>query len=712
MPIDENGLYVFEDISFVNTSLLNEAARHFKKFDVFTKAPKGSKEYIEFWDIEEDRRKNGITISGRLTYDSRGGVDIQRVHITGKHYGFLNYGRILMTPEEDDKISKKELKFLTGNKPKDTRRVGKKTIDFPRFIDGQYHYFKAKDYVRGIGKHIIVDKARRKGYSYMEGWDTADEINMNPFITVLVGAYDYKYITVGNQIVPMSKRYLDFLELNTDFNRGYLKETVENIKLGYKKTTEGNKEFGYQSQILALSFKDNPDAGIGKDAALIKLEEGGRFPNLKSSLASLTSTTEDGDIVTGSISVFGVPVGAEESADWQDFEEIFYSPAKFGFLALNNIWDEGMKGTACGFFHPQEIGDPAYLDEHGNSLKERALASDTKRAEEKKRDMSPTEFVAWRAQRARCPKESFASGTDNIYPSIEINEQLNKIEHDPDFKYLPREGILKRSERGIRFVNNIELRDSNQRFHDPVNSFPLKSGSDVNGCYVEWMSPYRAPQTGKIPKGLYRVWHDPYAHSKEAKEITLRDSLGTAYVYERTNNITPGRGDYLCASLIGRPANMDEYNENLLKLVEYWGAELMFENDRGDVKGFFARNMKSHLLVDEPNLEWEVQLRGKTGRGKGMHMTPNRKGTGAIYLRDWLMEKRGEDTFGNTRYNLHYIYDPALLRELLKWNIKGNFDRVSALLVGMYDMKECFNKEINVPKKEDTNNFFSRKLFT
>lgn len=707
MGLNAQGLYEIEEIAFCNTTEFMATGKFFKKNGVYTKAPKGSREHKEFWDLEEDRRKNGMTLPGKLYYED-GIPKIQQVHITGEHYGFLNYARIKRVKDEDLLALKQ---FVTNDSTllKHSKKVGHKDYDFPSFIDGQYHWFKAKEFAQSIGLNIIMCKARRKGFSYMEGWDSADTINMIPFSTVLIGAYDFKYITLGNQMMGMAKTYLDFLELHTDFGRGYLKESSEHIKLGYKKTTEGQKEFGYRSELVALSFMNNPDAAVGKDAVKIKMEECGKFPNLKEALDVTQSTTEAGSIKTGFITMFGT--GGTKDANWADFESIYYNPESYGCLMFDNIWDDGAKGTPAGFFYPQEIGDDAYIDAHGNSLKEQALASFEIEKGKQKKIKSNSEFLKWVGQRARNGKEAFANGSDNIFPAIEILDQLQKVEHDPDFKYLPRIGVLVGTEKGIKFKLNSDLQALEQKVHDPIFNFPLKDKQDVDGCYVEWVSPYRDPHTGMIPKGLYRLWHDPYAHDTDKKDLTIKHSLGTTYVYERMNNFTPGRGDYLVGCYVGRPERMDDYNEHLLRIAEYWNAEIMFENDRGDVKGFAARKRKLHLLADEPDLDWEKELKGKTNRGKGMNMTIKRKEKGAIYLRDWLLEPRNKDAFGNTRMNLHYIYDPALLRELLKWNLKGNFDRVSALLVGMYDMKECFDKEIKIPTVRDKTDFFNRPLF-
>ena len=80
MPFNEKGHYILEDIAFCNTNQFNEAARYFKKNGVYTRAPKGSREYNQFWDIEEDRRLNGMTAPGKL-YTGADGIEKLQVSI-------------------------------------------------------------------------------------------------------------------------------------------------------------------------------------------------------------------------------------------------------------------------------------------------------------------------------------------------------------------------------------------------------------------------------------------------------------------------------------------------------------------------------------------------------------------------------------------------------------------------------------------------------
>ena len=89
------------------------------------------------------------------------------------------------------------------------------------------------------------------------------------------------------------------------------------------------------------------------------------------------------------------------------------------------------------------------------------------------------------------------------------------------------------------------------------------------------------------------------------------------------------------------------------------------------------------------------ELRSKTvKRQYGMHMTEQRKRQGELYIRDWLITPRSTDVDGKKTLNLHKIYDLAFLQELIKFNHKGNFDRVMAFMIGMYHTRELYNTEV------------------
>ena len=190
---------------------------------------------------------------------------------------------------------------------------------------------------------------------------------------------------------------------------------------------------------------------------------------------------------------------------------------------------------------------------------------------------------------------------------------------------------------------------------------------------------------------MYFLCHDPYGQNQSSDSR----SLGSAYVIKRVNNVSKP-DDMIVASYVGRPKTQDDYNNIMFMLSQYYNAKIGFENDRGDVIGFAKRFRKLHFLQEEFEMLNKKELQSRTvKRNYGMHMTEARKRQGELYIRDWLQTSRGKDVEGNQIYNVHKIYDLALLQELIKFNHKGNFDRVMSLMIGMYHTQELYNAEVS-----------------
>lgn len=703
MPINKDGLYVSEDIAFINTAEISKTGRDFIKQGKYTLAPKGSSEYNEFWDIEDKRINEGITVPGKLFVDKFGNTKIQEVKITGEHYAYLNYGMI-------KKLNRKDLENVVKLSSRETQSG--KIRAFPDFWDGDFHYYTAKEVARKERLHIAVSKARRKGFTYKEGFDGALGANMNPDTITLVGAFDYKYITQEGQIMDFIQKYLDFFELHTDFNRGYLNRTEKKVKLGYVEEKD-SIEKGYLSTILALSFMDNYNAAIGKDAFRIKLEECGNFPNLLDVLNVTLPTLKDGNVVTGLMTLFGATT--KNVKDWEGFEEVFFNPKKYDCLAFDNVWDFETQGTPCGFFFPYKqnlvsetkstdknlgFNQNLTIDVHGNSLVEGSLKLVEEEDAVHKKEDSPEDYLVWKAQYANCPKDAFFGSTGGRFASIELLSHLKDVRQNFFYNDLGKKGFLEDTGKKIQFV--FEKADGTPAI--AINEYPLKDKLHTDGCIVEWFSPYRNAQ-GIIPDDLYLAITDPFATDKEKGTITAKNSLGSTFIYERANNFTKTKGDILVAAYHGRPLHTEEYSSNLFKLCRRWNAKLQYESDRGTILQDAKLLKAIELLLEEPTLDYDKKLGGQTGRTFGIHMNSQRIESAVLYLYQWLHTKRSIDENGKVKLNLHYIYDKGLLEELVKWNSKGNFDRVSALLILMLQIKEFVYKEVeirnNIYNKDD-----------
>jgi len=709
---NEDDLYEPIDLVFYNTEEFSATGRTFLETGKYTNFHPiyNKKEYDAFWDKEETRRKEGLTLPAVISKRDDGSYCLQNLHITGEHYGYLNFALI-------KRVSKKTLDAINdkiANGEDISELSDQKETSLPQFFDSDYYYFKAIELARKKGKHLVVGKARRKGYSYKNGWLAANKADLVRNSTTVLGAYHADSL-YPEGTMTMADNYLQDIAKNTDWAKRRLLNREEFIKFGFKKNDGLGIEYGFKSRIIAVSFAtNNPGAARGKDSDFVLLEESGKNPLLSEVLSSTLPTLGAGVFATGLMIVFGT--GGGEDKQWEGFEDLMYSPSADGFLAFNNIWDKDSRGTECGFFVATYMGKEGFVDRHGNSNVTGAVDYEHKMRAMKKKSRKATKLSDYVMEEPFTPREAFSRNSSGIFQQEEFEEQLRRVQHDPDIKAITRSGNLVTVKGKVTFKDKMFMTDAElKHYHEPITNFPLKKTDDPHGCFVMWSPPYRDRMTGMIPENLYRIWHDPFAIDKDGKNITGRDSLGVFYVYERNNIYTPGKGDRIVAAFRGRPDSTDEFNEILFKAADYYNAIIMFENDRGDVKNYAKKNTRLHQLADEPDVVWKKALQtNKTGRNKGISINMNRKLDGVIYARDWFGLKRGQGENDESLLNLHYFYDEPGIKELLRFNLeKGNFDAVSTIIVGQYDIKEQFHTEIEKPStpEGDEDNIFNRAYY-
>lgn len=692
--VEGEKMYATEDIAFVNTREFSKSGDYFLKNGVYTNAHPvyDREEYNKFWDIEEERRKFGMKLPGKLVKEN-GVWKMQEVHITGEHYGYLNYGEIKRSKEFENKkgvlFSPHGEKLSLEDKGRGTT---KKIKLLPAFWDGDYYFFKAVELCREVARHLVVGKARRKGYSYKNGFLVANLADLYPSSTSVVGAYDEGTLTDDGTMNKV-QGYLDFINKHTDWQKRRLHNTLRHIEIGYRFVGDPVKR-GHLSNIYTAVLAKDPGGLRGKDADFIIVEEAGKIVNLAEVLTPTLKTLEDGIDMTGLMIVFGT--GGGDDRYWQAFEDLFYSTYEQKFITFDNVWDEELEGTGCGFFHSAFMSKPGLIDAHGNSNVEGAIEFENK--ERAKLKNNPKKWNDYVMEEPYSPGEAFSRAGNTIMPTRELDIQLRQVLYDPDFKGFGREGIFVEEKGKIQFYDRNLLGASLLNPIPPVvNDYPLKPDTVVEGCWVLWEQPFRDPTTGLIPDNLYRVWNDPFGISKDAEEFTLKDSLGGTYLYETANNFTPTKGDRIIGEYIGRTEDMEDYDRQMFLGATYYNAKILYENDRGEVYSNAKKLGYLDLLVDEPEFMYQKDLQaGGKGRKKGISIAtnPNRKINGAIYVRKWLLQKRGTNLNGNNLLNLHYIYSAGLLRELIKYDGKRNADRVSTLIIGMYDTRELMHKGI------------------
>ena len=635
---------------FIKTDRFRQAALHYMENGFYTNALPGTKDYYDYWDEERHKCLYGQTIDD--------------VTITGNHYFYLNYCPIDRSVEE----------ILP-----DGTILAKRERTFPAFYDGDWKYFTAVDQCRKSNRHMTVLKARRKGYSYKAAAMLARNYFhlRNSKNYVFAGQKEY---LIGDGLLSKAWEILSFVDNNTAWTQPRLKDREMNKMSGYKKNVNGaDVELGMKSMIMGVSLKDNPDKVRGKAGELIFFEEAGAFPGLLKAWEVAMPTMRQGANTLGTMIAFGT--GGTEGADFEGMEELFYNPDSYDCLAFENVWDAGARGTYCGHFVPIYENLEGFIDKDGNSNADKAVAFEEENRIKKKGTNDPKALDQYIAEHPMNPREATLQISANLFDIASLQEHYNNVKVNK----LDKIGTAGRLYYGKN--NKIEFRlDGDAK---PIIRYPHRKEDDLHGAIIIYESPYKN-ENQQVPANLYIICHDPYGQNQSADS----SSLGVCYVLKRVNNISRP-DDMIVASYVGRPHSQDEYNRNMFMLADYYNAKIGFENDRGEVIAYARRHRKLHRLQEEFEMLDKKDLRSKTvKRQYGMHTTEARKRQGELYIRDWLNTVRHVNEDGSQVLNMHKIYDLALLQELIKFNYMGNFDRVMALMVGMYHTRELYNSEV------------------
>ena len=660
-------------MSLKNTDRVREAALHFLEFGYYTQSLPGTKDYYDFWDEEKKKCLYGYKVDEGTAAE---------LHVTGFHYFYLNYCPIDRAIDEV---------------MPDGSTQARRERTFPAFYDGDYEYFHEIDIARAKNKHMIVLKARRKGYSYKAGSMLARNYFFVKNSKNFVFAGQKEYL-IGDGLLSKAWEFLSFIDDHTAWAQPRLRDREMSKMSGYKKKVNGvDIEMGMKSQIIGVSLKDAPDKVRGKAGELVFFEEAGSFPGLLKAWEVTMPTMRQGSKTLGMMVAFGT--GGTEGADFEAMEEIFYNPEAYDCMDYDNIWDEGSLGTKCGYFIPIYKNLDGFIDNQGNSMKDDAIEYEDQMRNKKKGAADAKSLDQYIAEHPFSPQEATLQVTANLFDVASLQEQYNMVKAK-NLTSIGTIGDLYHNTKGeVKFKINGDLRQ--------ITKYPHRKDDDTTGGVVIYEAPYKNAAQ-HIPLNMYIICHDPYGQSQAADS----SSLGAAYVIKRVNNIS-SPDDIIVASYVGRPNSSDDFNRNLFLLSDYYGCKIGFENDRGEVIPYAKRFRKMHRLQEEFEMLDKKELQSKNvKRQYGMHMTEQRKKQGEIYIRDWLNTPRSTDVDGKKTLNLHKIYDLAFLTELIKFNHKGNFDRVMAFMIGMYHTRELYNAEVkDVLEDGTTDEWFERNFY-
>lgn len=658
-----------------NSIKFSPAAEFFKKHKCYTLAPRGTTDYNSYWDQETERCLYGYTAPDG---DS----------ITGYHYFYLNYSPIM-------KLKEVSYTDRYGN----TRTRRERVLDFPRFWDYDYYYFNAIEQAEDEGKHMAVLKSRQRGYSFKGASMLVRNYELIPGSKNFAVASEQKFL-IGDGLLTKAWQIMDFIDKNTAWAKQRLVSTRMERVAGYKVTDEFGKqtEQGYLSSITGITLKNDPERIRGTRGKLVLWEEGGKFPSLLDAwrIEQPSVETDDG-IAFGLMIAFGT--GGTEGSSFTGLKELFYKPNAYNVLGFPNIWDDNAEQTKCGFFVPSwsnlesfdDDGNYIYMDSDGNSLKEKAIENlIEQRNKIKDGGASQQSIDRFISERPIKPREAVLEIGKNIFPRKLLLDQLTRLRTNTKLRNMKH--IV-----DLNWDGNGQITATEKKTGD-ITEYPLKKGDKPHGSIVIWEYPVKDP-----PFGLYIGGCDPYDH-----DDSFTNSLGSVFIFKR---VKAGEAwtDVIVAEYSGRPDTAEEYYENVRKLLVFYNARLLFENERKGIYPYFTNKHCDYLLADQPDkIISEVFKDSKVQRRKGCHMTKAIRAYGEGLILEWLLEE-----YEPGHPNVERIYSEPLIEELIENDGVKNVDRVIALCMVMIYREELY--QIKVSKSQEQNKqveLFDMPLFS
>ena len=707
-------LNIDANAKFVNTELLQEVGIYYDKHKVFTNYKVDSIPHRQFRKREQYRRKNGFDAPCLQLEDGT----IKNIHITGSHYNFLNYVRI----EQLDKRT-----ITKGN-----TNTAKKYYARPLFIDSQWWVFNILEFAEKNGFHLLIDKTRRGGFSYMMAADSANAVNCESRKVVIHVAADKKYLTQTGGLTDFAVNDLKFYEENTPFVRGIFSSVKSDFRLGYKLANGVEADKSWRSSLISVSAANNPDCAIGKDAVKVKVEEVSTMDNFDEFMNVTEPAMRTGAYTTGMLCAWGTAT----SGNMQVFEQNFYDVKGFNFMPFENVWDKDSRNETCGFFKPYcwglqgEIDGVAGVDKDGNSnIRVGLEIAKRERIKKKETVKKYSDYINYLGQYANFPSESFSSASENIFSSEELSAWEDRLRVDSDLHFYV-DGMLELNDANkVVFKSNAKLASEGKKIYDYIIGVPRRGHEDPHGCIRRWFAPeYEEITTSdgkhikQIPEGLYSINYDPVGVNKDKDEITNKHSHNSIMVWMNPHYLN-GYKQKMVATYYGRPDTLEEADKICYYLAVYYNCvgTTNVEVNRGETVSNFRKWNALKFLSCEPLEVFDASFKGKVNTTYGYNISGEQHKLDCVRLtKEFLYEEIGKDEFGNPIRNFHRIYDYQTILELKKWSSKGNYDRVSSILLRGIEWKAMklnaenelnHRKDLDVTNLED-NDILQRNWFT
>lgn len=488
-------------------------------------------------------------------------------------------------------------------------------------------------------------------------------------------------------------RYLDHYRDFTNSKTAWIRHNAPNKTGDWQQriittitNTDGKKidhPTGTKAVIVGITLEKDAAKGVGGAVDDAFYEEAGIADEMDISYGYLREAMRESGEVTGYFSAAG-SVG--DLKQCKPLEKFVRNPRAYDFYpVVTTLMDDTGQRTESGLFIPIFWGYSPYIDEAGNSLVEEAKAYINKMYEEEKKKKGYAAYQLLISQGPRTISEAFAIRSESVFPIKYTGAQIKRIE---DNEYYTINVDLERNETTDKI---IWKRSDRLPMEFPIDSKIV----DKRGCGVMHEKPIE-----NAPWLTYLIAIDPV----EKGQSESSDSLAAIYVWKMPVEITKTidgvqtiqlEGGKLVFEWVGRYDDIDDTNEMLSMVVEFYNGWTMCENNKSTWIQYMRSKKRQKYMARKTDMIFDKEVDDKQTftQEYGIFMTAQLWENNLLpYTIDFLSAKlapvlreEGDKREEKIMYGVERI-GPfiRLLREMQSYNIKDNFDSVKAfaILVG------------------------------
>lgn len=387
----------------------------------------------------------------------------------------------------------------------------------------------------------------------------------------------------------------------------------------------------------------------------------------------------------------------------QATKKVVLDPRSYNMIShKNKLTTDGANGET-GYFIPYYITLFQFKDKNGNTDFEKAIAYVNEERSQLAKSKDPAVLRDFCMNKPCYMHEMWWSDAGYYLPYEEFAERERELMFNQSYK----------SDFHRKCVELVWTPDGNVKQNIlfdavPFDEWPLlKDIKDPSGCVVI----YEQPEPD-APHDLYFYTCDPYVE----QDLELGGSYAVTYIWKSNKYGHLGfDGNTLVASYIGKPAKgLEYYYEQQEKLIHLYGNTpqgLWFDARGGGetLREYYIKKGKQYILCMRPGLSRGQSAYNSNLTTHGIVIgSQDSKKTALKQAHDWcLQETEHKD---GIRKNVHRLPCMFLIKQCMAFEMKGNYDAVSAFYFMPIALHETSAREELALIQRSKTNLFEKML--